>query len=87
MIFRGAIYAVKTLPGTQGQEQQGKRFGVIIQSDGFSSSTVTVALAGSAIYRPEVIIDGTKTRILPIRFSRWPQVGSAISKALSNREN
>jgi mRNA interferase MazF len=41
---------------------------VIIQSDRFASSTVTVALtsasAGPAVYRPEFTIDGRRSRIL-----------------------
>ncbi|WP_007023866.1 type II toxin-antitoxin system PemK/MazF family toxin [Saccharomonospora iraqiensis] len=68
MIFRGAIYQIKALPGARGNEQQGRRFAVIVQSDRFASSTVTVALtstrAGPAIYRPEVELDGSKTRVL-----------------------
>lgn len=68
MIFRSAIYQIKALPGAQGHEQQGRRYGVIIQSDRFASSTITVALtstrAGAAIYRPEIDLNGTKTRIL-----------------------
>lgn len=68
MIFRGAIYEIKALPGREGHEQQGGRYAVIIQSDRFSSSTVTVALtstrAGPAIYRPAIDFDGTKTRVL-----------------------
>lgn len=68
MIFRGAIYEIKALPGAKGREQQGKRYAVIIQSDRFATSTITVALtstqAGSAVYRPEIDLNGTKTRVL-----------------------
>ncbi|MFC9895314.1 type II toxin-antitoxin system PemK/MazF family toxin [Nocardia sp. NPDC127579] len=68
MIFRGAIYEIKAAPGAKGHEQQGKRLCVIIQSDRFVSSTLVVALtstsAGPAVYRPEIDVDGTKTRIL-----------------------
>lgn len=68
MIFRGAIYEVKALPGRIGHEQQGRRFGVVIQSDRFATSTVTVALtttrAGPAIYRPVINLDDTDTRVL-----------------------
>lgn len=68
MIFRGAIYQIKALPGARGNEQHGDRYAVIIQSDRFASSTVTVALtstrAGPAIYRPEIELNGTKTRVL-----------------------
>lgn len=68
MISRGAIRAVKALPGARGHEQKGSRLAVIIQSDRFATSTITVAMtstsAGRAIYRPEIDIDGTRTRIL-----------------------
>ncbi|MFC7265369.1 MULTISPECIES: type II toxin-antitoxin system PemK/MazF family toxin [Streptomyces] len=68
MIFRGAIYEIKALPGAQGSEQQGRRYAVVIQSDRFSTSTITVALtstsAGPAVYRPEIEFDGKTTRIL-----------------------
>jgi len=68
VIFRGAIYEIRALPGTRGHEQQGKRFGVIIQSDRFACSTITLAVtsasAGAAVYRPEIELDGRKTRIL-----------------------
>jgi mRNA interferase MazF len=68
VIFRGAIYEIKALPGARGHEQQGRRYGVIIQSDRFATSVITVALtsssAGPAIYRPEIEFDGTKSRVL-----------------------
>ena len=67
MIFRGAIFEVRPIGG-HGHEQRGKRCCVIIQSDAFSCSTVTVAMtstsAGRAIYRPEIEFLGEKTRIL-----------------------
>ncbi|MGW3470269.1 type II toxin-antitoxin system PemK/MazF family toxin [Saccharopolyspora sp. NPDC000995] len=68
MIFRGAVYEIKAFPGARGHEQQGKRYAVIIQSDHFSTSTIAVALtstrAGAAVYRPEIELNGTKSRIL-----------------------
>lgn len=68
MTFRGAVYEIRSLPGARGREQQGSRLGVIIQSDRFASSTVTIAMtstrAGQAIYRPEIEVDGVTTRIL-----------------------
>lgn len=68
MIVRGGIYEIRALPGTRGHEQQGNRWAVIIQSDRFATSTVTVAMtstsAGPASYRPQVDIDGQTTRIL-----------------------
>lgn len=68
MIFRGSIHEVRALPGARGHEQQGNRFGVVIQSDWFASSVTTIAMtstsAGAAIYRPTIELDGTITRIL-----------------------
>lgn len=68
MIFRGAIYEIKALAGARGNEQHGRRYAVIIQSDRFATSTITVALtstsAGPAIYRPEIELNSRKTRIL-----------------------
>lgn len=68
MIFRGAVYRVKALPSARGREQQGERYGVVIQSDRFATNPVTVAMtstrAGHAVYRPTVEIGGRITRIL-----------------------
>ncbi|MFC3493489.1 type II toxin-antitoxin system PemK/MazF family toxin [Glycomyces rhizosphaerae] len=68
MIFQGAIYEVWPAKNTTGHEQQGRRYGVVIQSDAFACSTVTVALtstgAGAAVYRPEVEFLGSRSRIL-----------------------
>lgn len=68
MIFRGAVWEIKALPSARGNEQQGRRYAVIIQSDRFASGTVTVALtstrAGPAIYRPENELEGSKTHVL-----------------------
>ncbi|GLZ79393.1 hypothetical protein Afil01_42000 [Actinorhabdospora filicis] len=56
------------MPGVWGREQQGPRPAVIIQSDSFATSVVTVAItsasAAPAIYRPEIEIDGHRTRVL-----------------------
>lgn len=45
-----------------------RRYAVVIQSDHFSTSTITVALtsssAGAAVYRPEIEFNGKKSRIL-----------------------
>lgn len=68
MIFKGAVHEIRALLGARGNEQQGRRYGVIIQSDRFSTSTIAVAptssSAGPAIYRPEIVLNGEKTRIL-----------------------
>jgi mRNA interferase MazF len=68
VIVRGAIYEIHAMPNTRGHEQQGRRLAVVIESDRFSTSTVTVAMtstsAGPAVYRPEIDVDGGLTRIL-----------------------
>lgn len=90
-MFRGAVYEIKALPGARGNEQQGRRYAVIIQSDRFASSTVTVALtstrAGPAIYRPEIELDGVETRVLTDRiFSVTPERLGEFKGALEGRE-
>lgn len=56
------------MPGARGHEQQGQRLCVIVQSDRFATSALTIAMlsssAGPAVYRPEVEVGGTRTRIL-----------------------
>lgn len=68
MIFRGAIYEIKPPKNATGHEQQGRRYGVVIQSDAFACSTVTVALSSTSashtIYRPEIEFLSTKSRVL-----------------------
>lgn len=68
MIVRGAIYEIRAMPGAKGHEQQGRRLAVVIESDRFATSTVTVAMtstrAGAAVYRPEIEVDGVRTLVL-----------------------
>ncbi|MEV0621635.1 type II toxin-antitoxin system PemK/MazF family toxin [Nonomuraea sp. NPDC050404] len=68
MIFRGAIYEIKSLPGARDNGQQGPRYAVIIQSKHFTTSTITIAMtstsAGPASYRPEIDFNGSKSRVL-----------------------
>ena len=51
-----------------GHEQRGPRYAVAIQSDGILLSTLIVAptstSAQPAIFRPEIEMDGTRTRVL-----------------------
>ncbi len=65
---RGDIFALR-LPKGMGHEQQGHRFGVVVQSDAFMPRSVvlvapTSTSARPASFRPEVDIDGTATRVL-----------------------
>lgn len=65
---RGDVLTLR-LPKGRGHEQQGRRFGVVVQADAFlPRSTVLVAptsrSAKSATFRPEITIDGVATRVL-----------------------
>ncbi len=65
---RGDVYALR-LPKGVGHEQQGKRLGVIVQSDVFLPRSVvrvapTSRSAKPASFRPEIDIDGSPTRVL-----------------------
>ena len=65
---RGDIFALR-LPKGLGHEQRGRRFGVVVQSDAFLPRSVvlvapTSTSAKAASFRPEIDIDGTRTRVL-----------------------
>lgn len=65
---RGDIYQVR-LPTGRGHEQRGPRYGVIVQADpllGLSTAIIapTSRSAAPATFRPEVELDGQRTRVL-----------------------
>lgn len=65
---RGDIFALR-LPKGVGHEQQGPRFGVVVQSDAFLPRSVvlvapTSSRARSASFRPEIEIGRNSTRVL-----------------------
>ena len=65
---RGDVVALR-LPKGMGHEQQGRRFGVVVQADALLPRSVvliapTSRSARSASFRPEVQIQGERTRIL-----------------------
>ena len=65
---RGDVIRLR-LGGRHGHEQSGVRYGVIVQSDALLRlSTVLIAptstAARAASFRPEIDIDGTRTRVL-----------------------
>ena len=66
---RGEVFALPSPRGARGREQQGQRYGVVLQADELLAlSTVLVAptstRARPASFRPEIEIAGTKTRVL-----------------------
>lgn len=65
---RGDVFTLR-LPKGIGHEQYGKRFGVIVQSDSLLPRSVvlvapTSTSAKAASFRPEIVIDGTTTKVL-----------------------
>ena len=65
---RGDVFVLR-LPKGIGHEQQGKRYGVVVQGNPFlPRSAVLIAptstSAGPASYRPEIEIDETPARVL-----------------------
>jgi mRNA interferase MazF len=65
---RGDLYRLKAAKDIQGHEQAGSRFAVVVQSDDLPLSTWIIAPTSTgrreASFRPEIEIDGTKTRVL-----------------------
>jgi len=67
-VQRGDVFRLRLLRGV-GHEQQGERFGVIVQSDALLPRSVilmapTSTSARPASFRPEVHVDGTATKVL-----------------------
>jgi mRNA interferase MazF len=67
-VQRGEVYRFKAPRGV-GHEQQGERYGVIVQFDALLPRSVVVVAPTSrsarpASFRPEVEIGGTSTRVL-----------------------
>lgn len=66
---RGEVFRLRAPRGTRGHEQAGARYGVVVQADELLAlSTVIVAPTSTralpASFRPEVEIDGARTRVL-----------------------
>ena len=66
--MRGDLYRLRSDKDAAGHEQRGARDAVAGQSDGIRLSTLIVAptstSAQPAIFRPEIEMDGTRTRVL-----------------------
>ena len=67
-MIRGAVYPVDLGDTKRGHEQRGRRLGIVMSIEQSAWSTVTVIPtstgAQEAIFRPEVVIVGRKTKIL-----------------------
>lgn len=68
LFVRGDIYRIKAPKDPKGHEQAGARFAVVVQSDDLPLSTWIIAPTSTgrreASFRPEVQINGEKTRVL-----------------------
>ncbi len=66
--MRGDIYRLRASRSAQAHEQQGERYGVIVQSDDLPLSTALVAPTSTSArptdFRPEIEIQGRVTRVL-----------------------
>ena len=66
--MRGDLYRLHPAKDAAGHEQRGPRYAVAIQSDRIQLSTLIVAptsaSAQPAVFRPEIEMDGTRTRVL-----------------------
>lgn len=65
---RGDVYRFRPVKGS-GRQQQGARFGVVVQSDALLPRSVVIVAPTStsarpASFRPEIDIDGVRTRVL-----------------------
>lgn len=65
---RGDVYQLRAPKDARGHEQAGPRFAVVVQSDDLPLSTWVVAPTSTgrreATFRPEIEIDGVKTRVM-----------------------
>lgn len=65
---RGDLYRLRAPKDARGHEQTGPRFAVVVQSDDLPLSTWIVAPTSTgrreATFRPEIEIDGVKTRVM-----------------------
>ena len=65
---RGDLYRLKAPKAPRGHEQAGARFAVVVQSDDLPLSTWIVAPTSTgrreASFRPEIEINGIKTRVM-----------------------
>jgi mRNA interferase MazF len=68
-VQRGEIFRLRAPRAVRGHEQTGRRYGIILQADELMAlSTVIIAPTSThalpASFRPEVEIEGARTRVL-----------------------
>ena len=68
MIERGTVFAIRSPRSRRGREQHDHRYAVAVQVSDLQLSTVIVAPTSTAAlatsFRPEIEINGTRTRVL-----------------------
>ncbi|MGH9170021.1 MAG: type II toxin-antitoxin system PemK/MazF family toxin [Acidimicrobiales bacterium] len=66
--MRGDLYRLKAPKDTRRHEQTGARYAVVVQSDDLPLSTWIIAPTSTgrraASFRPEIDVNGTKTRVM-----------------------
>ncbi|WP_173921705.1 type II toxin-antitoxin system PemK/MazF family toxin [Agromyces sp. Marseille-P2726] len=66
--MRGDLYRLNAPKDVRGHEQAGARYAVVLQSDDLPLSTWIIAPTSTgrrpASFRPEIEINGTKTRVM-----------------------
>jgi mRNA interferase MazF len=82
-VQRGDVHRFK-LPKGVGHEQEGERYGVVVQSDALLPRSVVVVAPTSsrarpASFRPEVTVGGGRTRVLA------EQLGAVDARRLGRR--
>lgn len=80
---RGDVFQLRQ-PKGKGHQQRGRRFGVVVQADEFLPRSVVLVAptsrsARSATFRPEIAVDGERTRVLV------EQVGAVDVSRLGSR--
>lgn len=84
--MRGDLVRVPGDRLARGHEQKGERFGVVVQSDDLSLSTVlvvpTTSRRSTAVHRPEIALAGRPTTLLPEQARAIPRdaLGTPIDR-------
>lgn len=80
---RGEVYRFRTPKGV-GHEQQGVRYGIVVQADELLPRSVVIVAptsrsARSASFRPQIVVAGETTRVLV------EQIGAVDAQRLGDR--